>query len=79
MLPPQGIPSLLALEIPAYWQTANSQGSAQPYPRDGHGKSTWAEERIANELKLNLAIQISPSTVGKYLCNGRPVRTPAPK
>ena len=33
------------------------------------------EERIANELKLNLGIQVSPRTVGKYLRNGRPART----
>jgi hypothetical protein len=28
---------------------------------------TWREERIANELKLKLRIQVSPRTVGKYL------------
>jgi transposase InsO family protein len=28
---------------------------------------TWGEERIANELKLKLAIRVSPRTVGKYL------------
>jgi hypothetical protein len=28
---------------------------------------TWGEERIANELKLKLTIQISPRHVGKYL------------
>jgi putative transposase len=40
--------------------------------------STWGEERIANELKLKLGIQISPRTVEKYLRDG-PVRTPDPK
>jgi transposase InsO family protein len=40
---------------------------------------TWGEERIANELKLKLGIRVSPRTVGKYLRNGRPARTPDPK
>jgi hypothetical protein len=40
---------------------------------------TWGEERIANELKLKLTIQVSPRTVGKYLGRGCPVRTPDPK
>jgi len=40
---------------------------------------TWREERIANELKLKLAIQVSPRTVGKYLRRDGPVRTPDPK
>ena len=40
---------------------------------------TWGEERIANELKLKLTIQVSPRTVGKYLGRDRPVRTPDPK
>ena len=39
----------------------------------------WGEERIANELKLKLGIRVSPRTVGKYLQNGHPVRTPNPK
>jgi hypothetical protein len=37
------------------------------------------EERVANELKLKLSIQVSPRTVGKYLRNDRPTRTPDPK
>jgi hypothetical protein len=40
---------------------------------------TWGEERIANELKLKLAIQVSPRTVGKHLHRGGPVRTADPK
>jgi hypothetical protein len=36
-------------------------------------------ERIANELKLKLTIQVSPRTAGKYLRRQRPVRTPDPK
>jgi putative transposase len=40
---------------------------------------SWGEERIANELKLKLGIRVSPRTVGKYLRNGRPSRTPDPK
>ena len=40
---------------------------------------TWGEERIANELKLKLTIRVSPRTVGKYLRNDSPVRTPDPK
>jgi putative transposase len=36
---------------------------------------TWGEERIANELKVKLGIQVSPRTVGKYLKRrGRPNR-----
>ena len=40
---------------------------------------TWGKERIANELKLKLTIQVSPRTVGKYLHRDGPVRTPDPK
>ena len=40
---------------------------------------SWGEERIANELKLKLSIQVSPRTVGKYLRKDRPMRTPDPK
>jgi hypothetical protein len=40
---------------------------------------TWGEERIANELKLKLAIRLSPRTVGKYLHSDGPVRKPDPK
>ncbi|MGH9630788.1 MAG: hypothetical protein ACRD7E_20940 [Bryobacteraceae bacterium] len=43
------------------------------------GNVTWGEERIANELKLKLGIRVSPRTVGKYLRNCGPVRTPDPK
>ena len=39
---------------------------------------TWGEERIANELKLKLSIRVSPRTVGKYLGNHWPARTPDP-
>jgi hypothetical protein len=35
--------------------------------------ATWGEERIASELKLKLAIRVSPRTVGKYLRMDRPV------
>ena len=38
---------------------------------------TWGEERIANELKLKLGIQISPRTVGKYMAR-EPERQPDP-
>ena len=38
---------------------------------------TWGQERIANELKLKLAIRVSPRTVGKYLAQG-PRRAPDP-
>jgi len=37
---------------------------------------SWGEERIANELKLKLGIQVSPRTVGKYLYSGGPRREP---
>jgi hypothetical protein len=40
---------------------------------------SWGEERIANELKLKFGIRVSPRTVGKYLRNGGPARTPNPK
>ena len=40
---------------------------------------TWGEERIANQLNLKLTIRISPRTVGKYLRDHSPVRTPGPK
>src|SRR5215471_1143676 len=40
---------------------------------------TWGEERMANELKLKLSIQVSPRTLGKYLPRDGPVRTPDPK
>jgi putative transposase len=40
---------------------------------------SWGEERIANELKLKLGIQVSRRTVGKYLRNGQPARTPDPQ
>ena len=40
---------------------------------------TWGEERIANELQLKLTIRVSPRTVGKYLREDRPVRTPDPQ
>ena len=38
-LAPQGIPSLLALEIPAFGQTANPQGSPPTYLGDGSRES----------------------------------------
>jgi hypothetical protein len=40
---------------------------------------TWREERIANELKLKLTIQVSPRTVSTYLRRDSPVRTPEQK
>jgi putative transposase len=40
---------------------------------------TWGQERIANELTLKLSIRVSPRTVGKYLREDRPVRTPDPQ
>jgi putative transposase len=40
---------------------------------------TWGEERIANELKLKLTMEVSPRTVGKYLHRDGPVRTPDPQ
>jgi hypothetical protein len=60
-LAPQGIPSVLALEIPASWQASNAQGPAETDPRDGRGESDLGEERIANELKLKLGIRVSPA------------------
>ena len=40
---------------------------------------SWGEERIANELKLKLGIQVSPRTVGKYVHSGGPRREPDPE
>jgi hypothetical protein len=40
--------------------------------------STWAEERMANELKLKIGFRVSPRTVGKYRRAG-PVRAPDPQ
>src|SRR5262249_33775089 len=40
---------------------------------------TWGDERIANDLKLNLTIRVPPRTVDKYLRKAPPVRTPDPK
>jgi hypothetical protein len=31
---------------------------------------TWGEERIANELRLKLAIRVSPRAIQKYLADG---------
>jgi len=42
------------------------------------GNVAWGEERIANELKLNFEIRVSPPTVEKYLHVGGPVRTLIP-
>jgi hypothetical protein len=40
---------------------------------------TWGEERIANELKLKLAVRVSPRTVQRYMAGGgRPRPTPDP-
>ena len=35
---------------------------------------TWGEERIANELSLNLGIVVSPRTVGRYRAHLHPPR-----
>ena len=40
---------------------------------------SWGEERIANELKLKLGIQVSPRTVKKYVHGRGPRREPDPK
>jgi putative transposase len=40
---------------------------------------TWGEERIANELKLKLGLQVSSRSVEKYLRNGGPAHRPDPK
>jgi len=39
-----------------------------------HDNPTWGEERIADELKINLGIRISPRTVRKYLNRKHPDR-----
>lgn len=40
---------------------------------------TWGDKRIADELKLKLAIGVSPRTVGKYLQQAGPRRAPDPQ
>jgi len=44
----------------------------------GAENPAWGQERIANELKLNLGIRVSPRTVHKYLMES-PRRRPDPK
>ena len=66
------------------WRWKSRPGSRPQIPEDlqklirkmAAENPTWGEERIANELKLKLSIQVSPRTVGKYLRRDRPVRTP---
>jgi transposase InsO family protein len=70
-----------------FWRWKSRSMGRPPLPKDlrqrirqmAAANVTWGEERIANELKLKLGIRVSPRTVGKYLCSGRPVRTPDPK
>ncbi len=62
-------------------------GNGPPLPRDlrqlireaATRNVTWGEERITNELTLNLGLRVSPRAVGRYLRTGGPVRTADPK
>jgi putative transposase len=75
----QRIPALLALEVEAQGTSKPARESAGTDPKMAADNVSWGEERIANELKLKLGIRVSPRTVGKYLRNGGPVRTPDPQ
>ena len=66
---PQGIPSPLALEIPAVGRPRIPKDLRRLIQEMAAENPTWGEERIANELNRKLTIRISP----------RPVRTPDPQ
>src|SRR5271169_5125871 len=63
-----------------FWQWKSRNGGRPPLPRDlralvremARDNPTWGEERIADELLLNLDIHVSPRTVRKYLVANRP-------
>jgi hypothetical protein len=69
----------LAVEIQADRKTVLPKDLRQLIREMAADNATWGEERIANELKLKLGIEVSPRTVGKFLRSGSPVRTPDPK
>ena len=70
-----------------FWRWKSRPVGRPPIPKDlrrliremAAENPTWGEERIANELKLELSILVSPRTVGKYLHRDGPARTPDPK
>src|SRR5215471_7096444 len=70
---------LFWLEIPAVGRPQIPKDLRRLIREMAAENPTWGEERIANELKLKLTIQVSPRTVGKYLHRDGPVRTPDPK
>jgi transposase InsO family protein len=63
-----------------FWRWKSRKRGRPPLPknlreliREMHRENpTWGEERIADELKLKLGIEISPRTVGRYLDSGQP-------
>src|SRR5215471_4958629 len=70
-----------------FWRWKSKPSGRPPLPQNlrelirqmAADNVSWGEERIANELQLKLGIRVSPRTVGKYLRNGRPARTPDPQ
>jgi len=70
-----------------FWRWKSKPTGRPGLPKDLRGlirrmaaeNPIWGEERIANELKLKLGIQVSPRTVGKYLRPGGPRREPDPE
>ena len=67
----------------AFWRWKSRQRGRPPLPKNlreliremDRANPTWGEERIANELKLKLGIQVSPRTVRKHLDSNRPLRS----
>src|SRR5712692_7011640 len=63
-----------------FWRWKSRKRGRPPLPRNikeliqelARANPTWGEERIANELKLKLGIQVSPRTVRKYLDSDHP-------
>src|SRR5215469_3138754 len=70
-----------------FWRWKSRPAGRPPLPQDlrrliremAAENVSWGEERIADELKLKLGIQVSPRTVGKYLQEAGPRRAPDPQ
>jgi transposase InsO family protein len=70
-----------------FWRWKSRPTGRPPLPKDlrrliremAAENVTWGEERIADELKLKLGLRVSPRTVGKYLHQADPRRTPDPQ
>jgi hypothetical protein len=64
---PTRFPLVLAVEIPTPRPVPDSSGSPKTDRGNGKEQSTWGEERIAADLRLKLAVRVSPYTVRCYL------------